>query len=110
MTFIPFKIPLTKLSFIFLQKHDKQFTIIQLIKILKNITAKIRYLTNIKYVHKNLTTRNILINNNLIYKISNFNLSRIIKNNPETIYTTTINKHLLIYSLYLNYPKHTKIT
>ncbi|NXQ30557.1 EPHA8 protein, partial [Alaudala cheleensis] len=73
----------------FLRKHDGQFTIIQLVGMLRGIGAGMRYLSDLGYVHRDLAARNILINSNLVCKVSDFGLSRILEDDPDAAYTTT---------------------
>lgn len=73
-----------------LQKHDGQFTVIQLVGMLRGIAAGMRYLSDMGYVHRDLAARNILINSNLVCKVSDFGLSRVIDDDPEAVYTTTV--------------------
>uniref|UniRef100_A0A8C5U5T8 receptor protein-tyrosine kinase n=1 Tax=Malurus cyaneus samueli TaxID=2593467 RepID=A0A8C5U5T8_9PASS len=49
----------------FLRKHDGQFTIIQLVGMLRGIGAGMRYLSDLGYVHRDLAARNILVNRTL---------------------------------------------
>lgn len=77
------------------QKHDGQFTVIQLVGMLRGIAAGMRYLSDMGYVHRDLAARNILINSNLVCKVSDFGLSRVIDDDPEAVYTTTVS--LLTY-------------
>ncbi|TDH00039.1 hypothetical protein EPR50_G00183210 [Perca flavescens] len=73
----------------FLRKHDGQFTVIQLVGMLRGIAAGMRYLSDLGYVHRDLAARNILVNSNLVCKVSDFGLSRVIDDDPEAVYTTT---------------------
>ncbi|KAM4521739.1 ephrin type-A receptor 7 isoform 1-T1 [Odontesthes bonariensis] len=73
----------------FLRKHDGQFTAIQLVGMLRGIAAGMRYLADMGYVHRDLAARNILVNSNLVCKVSDFGLSRVIDDDPEAVYTTT---------------------
>ncbi|XP_027558768.1 ephrin type-A receptor 8 [Neopelma chrysocephalum] len=73
----------------FLRKHDGQFTIIQLVGMLRGIGAGMRYLSDLGYVHRDLAARNILVNSNLVCKVSDFGLSRILEDDPDAAYTTT---------------------
>uniref|UniRef100_A0A673BL39 Ephrin type-A receptor 7 n=1 Tax=Sphaeramia orbicularis TaxID=375764 RepID=A0A673BL39_9TELE len=70
-------------------KHDGQFTVIQLVGMLRGIAAGMRYLSDMGYVHRDLAARNILVNSNLVCKVSDFGLSRVIDDDPEAVYTTT---------------------
>ncbi|XP_060706320.1 ephrin type-A receptor 7 isoform X3 [Hemiscyllium ocellatum] len=73
----------------FLRKHDGQFTVIQLVGMLRGIAAGMRYLADMGYVHRDLAARNILVNSNLVCKVSDFGLSRVVEDDPEAVYTTT---------------------
>ncbi|XP_059837372.1 ephrin type-A receptor 7 isoform X2 [Hypanus sabinus] len=73
----------------FLRKHDGQFTVIQLVGMMRGIAAGMRYLADMGYVHRDLAARNILVNSNLVCKVSDFGLSRIVEDDPEAVYTTT---------------------
>ncbi|KAG8454312.1 hypothetical protein GDO86_000816 [Hymenochirus boettgeri] len=72
----------------FLKKNDGQFTIIQLVGMLRGIASGMKYLSDMGYVHRDLAARNILINSNLVCKVSDFGLSRILEDDPEAAYTT----------------------
>ncbi|KAE8621770.1 hypothetical protein XENTR_v10004966 [Xenopus tropicalis] len=72
----------------FLRKNDAQFTVIQLVGMLRGIAAGMKYLSDMGYVHRDLAARNILINSNLVCKVSDFGLSRILEDDPEAAYTT----------------------
>ncbi|XP_077343359.1 ephrin type-A receptor 7 isoform X5 [Lithobates pipiens] len=71
------------------QKHDGQFTVIQLVGMLRGIAAGMRYLADMGYVHRDLAARNILVNSNLVCKVSDFGLSRVIDDDADAVYTTT---------------------
>ncbi|XP_018118868.1 ephrin type-A receptor 7 isoform X2 [Xenopus laevis] len=71
------------------QKHDGQFTVIQLVGMLRGIAAGMRYLADMGYVHRDLAARNVLVNSNLVCKVSDFGLSRVIEDDPDAVYTTT---------------------
>lgn len=74
------------------QKHDGQFTVIQLVGMLRGIAAGMRYLSDMGYVHRDLAARNILVNSNLVCKVSDFGLSRVIDDDPEAVYTTAVSQ------------------
>uniref|UniRef100_A0A803SZJ0 Ephrin type-A receptor 3 n=1 Tax=Anolis carolinensis TaxID=28377 RepID=A0A803SZJ0_ANOCA len=71
-----------------LRKHDAQFTVIQLVGMLRGIASGMKYLSDMGYVHRDLAARNILINSNLVCKVSDFGLSRVLEDDPEAAYTT----------------------
>uniref|UniRef100_A0A8C5B1N4 receptor protein-tyrosine kinase n=1 Tax=Gadus morhua TaxID=8049 RepID=A0A8C5B1N4_GADMO len=71
-----------------LQKNDGQFTVIQLVGMLRGIASGMRYLSEMGYVHRDLAARNILVNSNLVCKVSDFGLSRVLEDDPEAEYTT----------------------
>lgn len=87
------------LIFFFFQKHDGQFTVIQLVGMLRGIAAGMRYLSDMGYVHRDLAARNVLVNSNLVCKVSDFGLSRVIDDDPEAVYTTTVSVFLFFLSL-----------
>ncbi|KAJ8375903.1 hypothetical protein SKAU_G00064830 [Synaphobranchus kaupii] len=72
----------------FLKKHDGQFTVIQLVGMLRGIGAGMSYLSEMNYIHRDLAARNILVNSNLVCKVSDFGLSRVLEDDPEAAYTT----------------------
>ncbi|CAM9937848.1 unnamed protein product [Lampetra fluviatilis] len=71
----------------FLRKNDGQFTSIQLVGMLRGIAAGMKYLSDMNYVHRDLAARNILVNSNLVCKVSDFGLSRVLEDDPEAAYT-----------------------
>uniref|UniRef100_A0A4W3HNM1 Ephrin type-A receptor 7 n=1 Tax=Callorhinchus milii TaxID=7868 RepID=A0A4W3HNM1_CALMI len=73
----------------FLRRHDGQFTVIQLVGMLRGIAAGMSYLSDLGYIHRDLAARNILVNSNLVCKVSDFGLSRSLEDDPDAAYTTT---------------------
>ncbi|XP_064932641.1 ephrin type-A receptor 6 isoform X6 [Columba livia] len=73
----------------FLRKHDGHFTVIQLVGMLRGIASGMKYLSDMGYVHRDLAARNILVNSNLMCKVSDFGLSRVLEDDPEAAYTTS---------------------
>uniref|UniRef100_A0A8C7U6T4 receptor protein-tyrosine kinase n=1 Tax=Oncorhynchus mykiss TaxID=8022 RepID=A0A8C7U6T4_ONCMY len=74
----------------FLRKHDGHFTVIQLVGMLRGIASGMKYLSDMSYVHRDLAARNILVNSNLVCKVSDFGLSRVLQEDPENAYTTRV--------------------
>lgn len=76
--------------FPFSQEKEGEFGIIQLVGMLRGIAAGMKYLANMNYVHRDLAARNILVNSNLVCKVSDFGLSRVLEDDPEATYTTSV--------------------
>uniref|UniRef100_A0A665V6C4 receptor protein-tyrosine kinase n=1 Tax=Echeneis naucrates TaxID=173247 RepID=A0A665V6C4_ECHNA len=75
----------------FLQLNDSQFTPIQLVGMLRGIASGMKYLAEMSYVHRDLAARNILINSNLVCKVSDFGLSRFLQeNSSDPTYTSSL--------------------
>lgn len=74
----------------FSQEKEGEFGIIQLVGMLRGIAAGMKYLANMNYVHRDLAARNILVNSNLVCKVSDFGLSRVLEDDPEATYTTSV--------------------
>lgn len=74
-----------------LQLNDSQFTPIQLVGMLRGIASGMKYLAEMSYVHRDLAARNILINSNLVCKVSDFGLSRFLQeNSSDPTYTSSL--------------------
>lgn len=73
----------------FLREKDGEFNVLQLVGMLRGIAAGMKYLANMNYVHRDLAARNILVNSNLVCKVSDFGLSRVLEDDPEATYTTS---------------------
>lgn len=73
-----------------LQTHDGQFTIVQLVGMLRGVGAGMRYLSDLGYIHRDLAARNVLVDGRLVCKVSDFGLSRALEDDPEASYTTAV--------------------
>ncbi|XP_035986971.1 ephrin type-B receptor 4b isoform X2 [Fundulus heteroclitus] len=75
----------------FLRLNDGQFTTIQLVGMLRGIAAGMKYLSEMSFVHRDLAARNILVNSNLVCKVSDFGLSRFLtENSSDPTYTSSL--------------------
>uniref|UniRef100_A0A667ZYY4 receptor protein-tyrosine kinase n=1 Tax=Myripristis murdjan TaxID=586833 RepID=A0A667ZYY4_9TELE len=75
----------------FLRMNDGQFTTIQLVGMLRGIAAGMKYLSEMSFVHRDLAARNILVNSNLVCKVSDFGLSRFLtENSSDPTYTSSL--------------------
>ncbi|KAJ8390344.1 hypothetical protein AAFF_G00107380 [Aldrovandia affinis] len=75
----------------FLRQNDGQFTVIQLVGMMRGISAGMKYLSEMNYVHRDLAARNILVNSNLVCKVSDFGLSRYLQDDTsDPTYTSSL--------------------
>ncbi|KAK0140785.1 Ephrin type-B receptor 4 [Merluccius polli] len=75
----------------FLRLNDGQFTTIQLVGMLRGVASGMKYLSDMSYVHRDLAARNILVNANLVCKVSDFGLSRFLReNSSDPTYTSSL--------------------
>ncbi|KAI4894813.1 hypothetical protein NFI96_012376, partial [Prochilodus magdalenae] len=74
---------------VFLRKHDGHFTVMQLVGMLRGIASGMKHLSDLDCVHRNLTAHSILVNSNLVCKISDFGFAIFAEDNPEAQCTTT---------------------
>lgn len=73
-----------------LQTRDGQFTVLQLVGMLRGIAVGMTYLADMGYVHRDLAARNILVDENLVCKVSDFGMSRVLEDDTEAAYTATV--------------------
>uniref|UniRef100_A0A667WW25 Ephrin type-A receptor 6 n=1 Tax=Myripristis murdjan TaxID=586833 RepID=A0A667WW25_9TELE len=73
----------------FLRTNDGHFTVIQLVGMLRGIAVGMTYLSDMGYIHRDLAARNILVDGNLVCKVSDFGMSRVLEDDPEAAYTAT---------------------
>uniref|UniRef100_A0AAY4CBZ7 receptor protein-tyrosine kinase n=1 Tax=Denticeps clupeoides TaxID=299321 RepID=A0AAY4CBZ7_9TELE len=75
----------------FLRLNDGQFTALQLVGMLRGMASGMKYLSEMSYVHRDLAARNILVNSNLVCKVSDFGLSRFLQeNSSDPTYTSSL--------------------
>lgn len=73
------------------QEKDGEFNVLQLVGMLRGIAAGMKYLADMNYVHRDLAARNILVNSNLVCKVSDFGLSRFLEDDTsDPTYTSAL--------------------
>lgn len=72
------------------QARDGQFTVLQLVGMLRGIAVGMTYLSEMGYVHRDLAARNILVDESLVCKVSDFGMSRVFEDDTEAAYTATV--------------------
>lgn len=95
-----------------LQQNDGQFTVIQLVGMLRGIASGMKYLADMNYVHRDLAARNILVNSNLVCKVSDFGLSRFLEDDTsDPTYTSALvrNDLVSVISLHMHVYMHARI-
>ncbi|XP_053563126.1 ephrin type-A receptor 10 isoform X2 [Bombina bombina] len=80
----------------FLRKHEGQFTVPQLIGMLTGIASGMKYLTEMSYIHKCLAAHKVLVNSNLVCKISGFR--QIQEDKLDTVFTTMGGKSTVLWT------------
>uniref|UniRef100_A0A3Q2YKD9 receptor protein-tyrosine kinase n=1 Tax=Hippocampus comes TaxID=109280 RepID=A0A3Q2YKD9_HIPCM len=73
----------------FLRTRDGQFTVLQLVGMMRGVAVGMAYLSDMGYVHRDLAARNILVDENLVCKVSDFGMSRVMEEDTEAAYTAT---------------------
>ncbi|XP_069553843.1 ephrin type-A receptor 6-like isoform X2 [Brachyistius frenatus] len=86
----------------FLRTRDGQFTVLQLIGMLRGIAVGMTYLSEMGYVHRDLAARNILVDESLVCKVSDFGMSRVLEDDTEAAYTVTVSVDHLLKDITIN--------
>ncbi|XP_068508011.1 ephrin type-B receptor 5-like [Syngnathus scovelli] len=73
----------------FLRENEGQFSVLQLVGMLRGVGAGMRYLSERNFVHRDLAARNVLVNSNLVCKVSDFGLSRLMRGMDHNMPTYT---------------------
>ncbi|XP_077576592.1 ephrin type-B receptor 5 isoform X1 [Stigmatopora nigra] len=73
----------------FLRENEGQFSVLQLVGMLRGVGAGMRYLSERNFVHRDLAARNVLVNSNLVCKVSDFGLSRLMRGLDHNMPTYT---------------------
>lgn len=73
-----------------LQSRDGQFTVLQLVGMMRGVAVAMTYLSDMGYIHRDLAARNILVDENLLCKVSDFGMSRVLEDEGEEAYTATV--------------------
>uniref|UniRef100_A0A3Q1DEL3 receptor protein-tyrosine kinase n=1 Tax=Amphiprion ocellaris TaxID=80972 RepID=A0A3Q1DEL3_AMPOC len=70
----------------FLRKHEGQLSVMQLMDMLTGVASGMKYLTEMGFVHKRLAAHKVLVNSNLVCKVSGFRPLQ--EDKIEAVYTT----------------------
>ncbi|XP_045574738.1 ephrin type-B receptor 5 isoform X2 [Salmo salar] len=73
----------------FLRENEDQFSVLQLVGMVRGVGAGMRYLSERNFVHRDLSARNVLVNSNLVCKVSDFGLSRLMRSLDHNMPTYT---------------------
>lgn len=63
---------------------------LQLVGMMRGVVVGMTYLSDMGYIHRDLAARNILVDENLVCKVSDFGMSRVLEDDSEEAYTATV--------------------
>ncbi|XP_046850077.1 ephrin type-B receptor 2-like isoform X2 [Xenia sp. Carnegie-2017] len=73
----------------YLQINDGILSKVQLLRLAKDVVEGMNYLSDINFIHRDLAARNVLLNNDMVCKISDFGLSREMESHSSGEYETS---------------------
>ncbi|XP_053722801.1 ephrin type-A receptor 6-like isoform X2 [Synchiropus splendidus] len=76
----------------FLRTRDGQLTVLQLVGMMRGIAVGMTYLSDVGFVHRDLAARNILVDENLVCKVSDFEMSRVLEDDSDVNYKASRGK------------------
>ncbi|KAI4895702.1 hypothetical protein NFI96_030696, partial [Prochilodus magdalenae] len=71
---------------LFVQKHEGQLSVLQLVDLLSGVASGMKYLTEMGFVHRRLAAHKVLVNSSLVCKVSGFRPLQ--EDKMEAVYTT----------------------
>ena len=57
---------------------------------LRHIAAGMKYLADMGFVHRDLAARNVLVNEQMVCKVSDFGLSRVLDEDTAAVYSIKV--------------------
>ncbi|XP_028819040.1 ephrin type-A receptor 10 isoform X2 [Denticeps clupeoides] len=69
----------------FLRKHEGQLSVLQLVELLTGVASGMKYLTEMGFIHRRLAAHKVLVNSNLVCKVSGFRPLQ--EDKMEAVYT-----------------------